>query len=148
MMEYVPYSHLGNLYYGLKRERVRQMYGDYRAFKYGYPVENRYGDDFGNFHAYYSSDYILEAVALFPPCSFVCGGNKIVLSSDAMSAIKQLNSITEDIVYSDFDESYYSSKLGLVLFCPNDALESILIFDTHYYDEENEYLKKFFGETD
>ncbi len=144
-MEYKPYSHVGNLYFGINRQEVRRMYGEYRAFKYGFPTENRYGDDFGSFHAYYTADSNLEAVSLFPPCSLEFENNKIEVSTDALEVVKQLRNLTEDVKYSAFDQSYYSNNMGIVIFCPDNKIENVLLYDVHYYDEENEYLEKNFG---
>lgn len=144
-MEYVPYLYIGDLHFGMNRKKIRLQYGTHRAFKCGFPIENRHGDDFGTFHAYYTSKFVLEAVSLFPPCSFTCRGKQINVSNDATEIVNNLKDITDDVKFSAFDQSYYSKKLGLVIFCPDNAVENVLFFDEHYYDEENAYLKKNFG---
>lgn len=67
------------------------------------------------------------------------------MSNDATEIVNNLKDITDDVKFSAFDQSYYSKKLGLVIFCPDNAVENVLFFDEHYYDEENAYLKKNFG---
>lgn len=52
--ELKPYIGLGDLIFGMKRREIRKICGDYKSYPTGFPVENRYMDDFDNVQCYYT----------------------------------------------------------------------------------------------
>lgn len=145
--ELKPYISLGDLIFGMKRRKIRKICGDYKSYPTGFPVENRYMDDFDNVQCYYTHRKKLEAVSINPDSIIEYNNVKIEISKDAKLVIEKLNSIVDDLKYLHSNESYYSKKLGIFVFCPEDIIENIMIFSEHYYDEENEYLMKNYGTT-
>lgn len=145
--KYIPYNSVGPLVYGMKRSEVRKICGKYRSAKCGFPNENHNLDDFGLLHGLYTPELRLEAVSLFPEADLVIQGKMIHLGLDAIVFINQLRAITDDIKYVDLDQSFVSEKLGMVVFCPENTIENVLLYSEHYYDEENQYLLEHFGVT-
>lgn len=139
---FIPYKRIGDLVFGMSRDEVREICGDCRFSRmYGYPNENRYLDDFEYMHGLYSSDLVLEAVELFPVTSLEYMGFYIYVGQNEKTLVEQLKKITDDLVYIDEDESYSSKMLGLMVYCPENNVEDVLIYTEHYFDEENEYIK-------
>lgn len=136
---FIPYEQIGDLVFGMTRDQVRKICGECKFSRmYGYPVENRYLDDFGYMHGLYSSEHILEAVELFPVSSIEYKNIKVSIGEDACALIEELKKITNDIKYVEEDESYVSEKLGLMIYCPEHVVEDVLIYTKHYFDVENE----------
>lgn len=143
----VPYQSVGQLIFGMERQEVRYLCGSFKNYPTGFPVENHSVDDFGYQHCYYTPDRKLEAVSVFPEVTLQYHDQSIIVSEDIQFLLNQLNKIVDDLKYLEFDESYYSQTLGLMIYSPEDLVENVLIFSEHYYDEENEYLMKHFGVT-
>lgn len=142
---YIPFKQVGPLKFGMRRSEVRQICGEFRSAKCGFPVDNHHLDDFGSLHGLYTPDLRLEAVSIFPEADIVINGNLIHLGKDADSFVRQLSLITDDVRYVELDQSFVSERLGVVIFCPEKTIENALFYTEHYYDEENEYLLKEFG---
>lgn len=145
--ELKPYVGLNNLFFGMKCNDVRYICGNYRNYPSGFPVENHSTDDFGYIHGFYTPDKKLEALAIFPGSILEYKGISLEISEDANEVINELKKWVDDFKYLSFDESYYSEKLGMMIYCPEGIIENVLIYSKHYYDEENEYLMEHFGTT-
>ncbi len=143
---FVPYQQLGPLEFGMSQEQVRKACGEpISSCMYGFPVENRYLDDYGTFHTLCSSNQLLEAVELFPDTSaediyVECKGQSVYISKDIGTLIEELRKITDDLIVDEEAEGYSSRKLGLKIYCPDDVVEDVMIHDAHCYDEEEEYI--------
>ena len=64
------------------------------------------------------------------------------IGENAEEAAEQFKQITADLEYIDEDESYKRKFFGLMIYCPENIVENVLIHDEHCFDEENEYLEK------
>lgn len=143
---FVPYKRIGNLVFGMHREEAQKLCGKIKSScMYGYPVEDRFLDDFGDLHILSNNKELLEAVELFPDISsqemsLIYNGIEILLSKDSKTLINQVKKITDDLIEDEDKEGYSSRKLGLRIYCPDDIVEDILVHDRHCYDEENEYI--------
>lgn len=147
---FVPYKQIGKLTFGMQREDAWKICGKYqRTFKYGFPVEDRFDDDYGNYDLLFSKDQKLEAVMLFPEFfvdksrRFILNyqGKKVPLSTDTEKFIHFLTEITDSLTEDEDGEGYSDKTLGLKIYCPEREIENIIIHDRHCYDEEQEYIK-------
>lgn len=91
----------------------------------------------------------LEAVEFFPEYTeekivWIYGDVSIQLTADKETTLEALKKVTDDIVKDeDESEGYYSQKLGVKLFYPDDEddVVTLIVHDLHCYDEEEQYLK-------
>ena len=58
--------------------------------------------------------------------------NKVEISTDIDSSMSAFEKISDDFIWDE--DSYSSQNLGISIFCPNDYIENILIYDQHYFD--------------
>lgn len=147
--EFIPYKCVGRYYFGMLRNEIKRFLGEpFSSYMYGYPIEDRFLDDYGFFHILCNSKCRFEAIELFPD---VLSDNNIVLlyehkaimlSKDIDKTLNEFNKITDDLIWCDEEEGYSSVKLGLKIYCPNGYIEDIIIHDLHCYDEENQYLEE------
>lgn len=143
---FVPYKRIGDLIFGMPREEAKKLCGEIKSScMYGYPVEDRYLDDFGDFHILCSNKELLEAVELFPDIAseeicLIFNDMEVLLCKDIEALIDRVKKITDDLIEDEDKEGYSSQKLGLRIYCPDDIVEDVLIHDMHCYDEEKEYI--------
>ena len=147
--QFVPYKSVGEYYFGMKRFEIKSVLGEpFSSYMYGYPVEDRFLDDYGFFHTLCSNKSELEAIELFPD---VLTDNVIVLSyddkiitlsKDVKITLDEFRKVTDDFLWHDDEEGYSSAKLGVKIYCPNGYIEDVIIHDLHCYDEEERYLKE------
>lgn len=146
ILVFIPYQKLGGLDFGMSREQVWEICGEpVSSCMYGFPIENRYLDDYGSFHALCSSKQVLEAVELFPDTSaedifLEYNGQSVHISKDIRTLLPELRKITDDLITEGEAEGYSSRKLGLKIYCPEGLVEDVIVHDAHCYDEEEEYL--------
>ncbi len=144
---FIPYKSIGEFIFGEERNKVISIAGKIESSTmYGYPVENRFLDNFGYCHTLCNSNGLLEAIELFPDISseelFInFNGVRILLSTNPDELVKEINKITDDLQWVDDEEGYSSMKLGLKIYCPDEVVEDVIIHDEHCYDEENEYIE-------
>ena len=142
ILKFIPYEQVGDLIFGMEREVVKAKCGQcLSSCMYGYPVEDRYLDDYGNMHTLCNNKQRLEAVEIFPDISteeFVLeyNGELIYLKKEVEELIQQLEKITDDLLEDEDGEGCSSLKLGLKIYCPEDIVEDVLIHDKYCYEEE------------
>ena len=143
---FVPYKRVGDLVFGMSREKAQKICGKVKSScRYGYPVEDRFLDDFGDLHILCNNRELLEAIELFPDISseemsLILNDIEIILSKDSNTLISQVEKVTDDLIEDEDKEGYSSVKLGLKIYCPDNIVEDILIHDIYCYDEEKEYI--------
>lgn len=143
-----PYSQIGYYRFGMLRKEAQMLRNEtFQTFMSGFPEKNQYIDDYGEIQVLYTKENKLEAVLLVPPFDIEYGGATLSISDDAVSAIYKLKLIVDDLKYYPIEDSYYSAKIGMVVYCPEGEIESVLFHRKHYFDEENKYLKEHFGTT-
>jgi len=59
-------------------------------------------------------------------------GKSICLSADIDKTVTDLRTATDDL--AEETDGYSSESLGLKVFCPDDYVENVIIFDRHYFD--------------
>ena len=65
--ELVPYKSIGEFVFGMNRYDIQQILGEpISSGRYGFPVEDRFFDDYGFFYTMFSNKNLLEAVEFFP----------------------------------------------------------------------------------
>lgn len=143
--EFVPYKKIGDLIFGMPRKKAKELCGEVKSScMYGYPIEDRFLDDFGSLHILCNNKELLEAVELFPDMaleemSLIFNGIEIFLRKDSKDLISQMKKITDDLI--EDEEGYSSKKLGLKIYCPDGIVEDVLVHDVYCYEEEEEYIK-------
>lgn len=143
----IPYKQIGELVLGMERATVKSLCGTcISTCMYGYPVEDGYLDDFGYMQTMCNSKQILEAVNLLPFLSqeeiFIeYQGSVICLSADKEEVIERFAEITDDLTLDDDEEGYSSIELGVRIYCPEDEIESVLIHDSYYYENEKKSIE-------
>ena len=147
--ELVPYKSIGEFVFGMNRYDIQQILGKpISSGRYGFPVEDRFFDDYGFFNTMFSNKNLLEAVEFFPEfteeeITWIYGNEVIELSAGRENILNGLR-ITDDLVQDeDEKENYTSKKLGVKFYNPNDDddVASLIVHDLHCYDEEEQYLK-------
>lgn len=145
-----PYKGIGELFFGMTRDTVQQSLGKpVSSIKYGFPVQDSILDDYGFFYTMFSDQDVLEAVEFFPQYTkeeivWKYGDLSIRLTDNRETMLAGLNSFTDDLVIDEDEdgaECYYSKKLGVKFFYPDDEEEdvvSLIVHDLHYYDEEEQ----------
>lgn len=145
--EFIPYKNVGLLDFGMTRIKIKNLIGSpILSSIYGYPVEDRYLDDYNFFNILYSNKEKFEAIEIFPDMLdddiFLNYKNNLILLSNTLEIIlNEFKKVTDDFVQND-DESYSSRNLGIEICYSDEYVENVLIHDLHYYDEENKYLKE------
>ena len=148
--ELFPYRGIGELFFGMTREEIQRLLGKpISSNKYGFPIQDRILDDYGFFYTLFNNQMTLEAVEFFPEYTkekIVCifGDVSIQSTADRETTLEALKKVTDDIVKDeDESEGYYSQKLGVKLFYPDDEdnVVTLIVHDLHCYDEEEQYLK-------
>ena len=134
-----PYKSVGEYSFGMTRDDIRKFMGEpISTVNYGYPISDRYLDDYGFLYILCSNKGRLEAVQIFPDYTednifLICNGKKIELTTDFEKTISDFLTISDDFVKED--DTYLSEKLGVKIFCPDDYVENVIIHDMHCYDE-------------
>ena len=71
--ELVPYKSIGEFVFGMNRYDIQQILGKpISSGRYGFPVEDRFFDDYGFFYTMFSNKNLLEAVVF--PAAVAYGG--------------------------------------------------------------------------
>lgn len=147
-LKFIPYEQVGELIFGMERGKVEKICGiRISTCMYGYPIEDRYLDDYGYMHTLCNNKQVLEAIEFFPDISmddiYLEYNNQLVcLSKNILTLIEQLQKITNDLVEDEDKEGYSSQKLGLRIYCPDDIVEDVIIHDQYCYDEEKKHIKE------
>lgn len=142
------YEKVGDLSFGMSRENVTNICGEIIfSCMYGFPVEDRFLDDYGEIHTLCNNQGLLEAIEIFPdmttePYSLIYHEKEIILCIDVDLLVSQIRKITDDLILDDNKEGYSSAKLGLKIYCPEDIVEDVLLHDRYCYEEEQEYMKE------
>ena len=135
LFECIPYKKVGDFIFGMPRKQALDLIGDPTiSCMYGYPMENRFEDDFPGIHLYCNPKELLEYVEMYPGVTedeyvFVYDDIEIILTKDIDDMIAQLNKITDDLTTDEDKETYSSKKLGLEFYCLNGVVENIMFQD-------------------
>lgn len=152
VFDFIPYQQVGKLVFGMLRQEVKEIYGESTSScMYGYPVEDRFLDDYDYMHTLCSNRELLEGVELFPDISpetliLKYDQVEILLTKEPGDLVDQLIKITDDLIKDEDEEGYSSKKLGLKIYCPDDIVENVILHDLHCYDEEEEFMEEQFME--
>ena len=133
-----PYQCVGEYVFGTMRESIQETMGEpLSSVNYGYPISDRYLDDYGFLYMLFSNKSVLEAIQIFPEYAdddifLVYGDVRVSLKADLEETMTNFQRLSDDFIYEE--DTYSSIKLGMKIFCPEDCIENIIIFDKHYYD--------------
>lgn len=135
-LEFIPYKSIGTAEFGMVRDSIREIFGDYSEFRKNELSKNT-TDDFGFIHAYYDNDNMLEAIECF-------GEAKITLHNEDIMKMNanQLETFLdkESIDYFKDEIGIQSDSIGLSAYIPEylnkkeAKVESLLFFRKGYYD--------------
>ncbi len=148
IMKLKPYESIGNLVFGMTRNEVKNYLGECRStYMYGYPVEDRFLDNYGDMHALFNNQQLLEAVEIFPDLQedelwIELENIKMQIYIDKIMFLNEIKIIAPDITLDSEGDGYFSDKLGLKVYCPEDKIEDIIVHDRYCYDEGNQYLEE------
>lgn len=140
IFEYIPYQRIGEFFYGAQRNKIKEVYGEPKSSQmYGYPEEDSYLDEYDGFHILCSKDEKLEAIDFLPFLSkediiLRMGSYEVVLCREPNDLVENLSKLTDDLVVDDEACGYSSEKLGLKIYCPDEEVESVIVYERNYYD--------------
>lgn len=146
VFEFIPYQQVGKLVFGMSRKEVKEVCGEsISSCMYGYPVEDRFLDDYGHMHTLCNNRELLEGVELFPdissePLILKYEQAEILLTREPDELVDQLVKITDDLIRDEDEEGYSSKKLGLKIYCPDDIVENVILHDLHCYNSCAKFL--------
>ena len=147
-LKFIPYVQIGDLVFGMERGIVKGKCGEcLSSCMYGYPIEDRYLDNYGYMHTLCNNKQFLEAIEIFPDISkeeivLEYNGEEIYLKKEREELVQQLEKITDDLTEDKDGEGYSSLKLGLKVYCPEEIVEDVIIHDRYCYEEEQEYIRE------
>ncbi len=133
-----PYKSVGEYIFGMTRDNIKEFMGaPISTVNYGYPVSDRYLDDYGFLYILCSNKSLLEAIQIFPDYTednivLIYDGKRVELNTDVEQTISSFQKISNDFVQDG--DTYSSESLGIKIFCPEDCIENIIIHDNHCYD--------------
>lgn len=121
-----PLKSVNDIEFGMKREQVRNIFGDkYREFNKT-KFSNNTTDDFYYYHVFYNEKDECEAVEIFEDISVIINGLKVFPNE-----VSVLTSIASD--FTEENGSYISKSMSIGVYAPNGKIESILFGVDGYY---------------
>lgn len=136
--EFVPYERVNDMHFGDDREAVKSKCGvcTYSG-RTGYPEDKGYEDSFEIFALYCDENEKLEGINLFPDMTdedmfLSIGGKDIKLNITGEELYEALKAFTDDLTDDDEGEGYFSEKLGIMVYCPDENAESVLLHKKGY----------------
>ena len=134
IQEVVPFERLGDLRLGMSRTAVRSMLGsNFKSFRKGPDSINETDayDQLG-MHLYYDADDQLEFIEMFPPSDPAYQGVHL-LNNSLDQVLQKLAAIGQHYHYDD--DGYDFKQLGVVLYVPDDSIESVAVYRRGYYGD-------------
>lgn len=120
---------VGEVYFGMDRDEVRKILGDYTEFKKSRISKNT-TDDFGICHVYYDLDNKCTAVELFDDVTIKV--SKIITLPKAFDSMCEvLKSMDESLIIEE--DSCTSIKLSIGVFALENKVETVLFGKEGYY---------------
>ncbi len=121
-----PLKKVDKIEFGMEREVVRKLYGQYEEYKKSEYSQNT-TDDFGNFHVYYDENDKCEAVEIFDDVEVTING-EIIFPVKIEDAEKIESSLVRD------EEGLISIEKSIGIYAPDENMESILFGKKGYYE--------------
>ncbi len=121
-----PLKKVDKIEFGMERDAVRKLYGEYEEFKKSEYSENT-TDDFGNFHVYYDENNKCEAVEIFDDVEVTVNG-EIIFPVKIEEAEKIESSFVRD------EEGLISIEKSIGIYAPDENMESVLFGKKGYYE--------------
>ncbi|WP_378956259.1 hypothetical protein [Pelosinus sp. sgz500959] len=118
-----------NIRFSEPRGDVRAKIGDFQEFK-----KNRFSknttDDFGNYHAFYNQENMLEAVEFFEGEVYL--DDKVLFPNTSEGLLTMLTNIDSQAYCTK--DSVVSRKFGISAYAPEGRLATLLIHRPGYFD--------------
>ena len=133
-----PYKSVGEYIFGMPRQTIKERMGEpVSTTKYGYPVLDRFLYDYGFLYVLCNHESFLEAIEIYPEYTedvlvLLYGEKRVVINTDIEQTMSDFEKISDDFIWDE--DTYCSENLGVKVFCPDDHIENILVYDKHYYD--------------
>ena len=121
-----PLKKVDKIEFGMERDVVRKLYGEYEEFKKSEYSENT-TDDFGSFHVYYDENDKCEAVEIFDDVEVTVNGEKIFPVK-----IEEAQKIESSLVRDE--EGLISIEKSIGIYAPDENMESVLFGKKGYYE--------------
>lgn len=119
-----PLSEVNGVKFGMKRDAVRQIFGEAKEFKKS-KFSKTTTDDFGWSHVFYNINDECEAIEVFDREVAVNG--KVIFPADIASAKEIFPDLKED------NGSFVSTSKSIGIYAPSGNMESILFGSAGYY---------------
>lgn len=124
-LDVVPLKKVNDVEFGMKREEVRELWGEAKEFKKS-KFSKVTTDDFGFCHVYYDENDRCEAVEIFEDAEvFINGG--VVFPGKIELAKEKIEDLVED------EGSWISYEQSIGIYAPGEKMESILFGKKGYY---------------
>ena len=120
-----PLKRVGEVEFGMSREKVRSILGEAKEFKKSKYSKNT-TDDFGFCHVYYDPDNCCEAIELFGDIEIVVAGEIVFPGS-----VENIRTIIKDLDGDGY--GYLSVKESIGVTESNGMIEAILFGKAGYY---------------
>lgn len=125
ILKAIPLSEVNGVKFGMKRSKVRSIFGNAKEFK-----KSKYSktttDDFGFCHVFYNLNDECEAIEIFSETEVQINGISVF-----PKGAEALKSMFDDL--EEDEDGFISKSQSIGVYAPYDKMESILFGCAGYY---------------
>lgn len=125
ILKAIPLSEVNGVRFGMKRNEVRNIFGEAKEFKKS-KFSKTTTDDFGFCHVFYNLNDECEAIEIFDESEVQINGKTIF-----PKGVDILKSMLTDL--EEDENGFISKSQSIGIYAPNDKMESILFGCAGYY---------------
>lgn len=125
ILKAIPLSEVNGVRFGMKRNEVRNIFGEAKEFKKS-KFSKTTTDDFGFCHVFYNLNDECEAIEIFDKSEVQINGKTIF-----PKGVDILKSMLTDL--EEDENGFISKSQSIGIYAPNDKMESILFGCAGYY---------------
>lgn len=125
ILKAIPLSEVNGVRFGMKRNEVRNIFGEAKEFKKS-KFSKTTTDDFGFCHVFYNLNDECEAIEIFDESEVQINGKTIF-----PKGVDILKSMLTDL--EEDENGFISKSQSIGIYDPNDKMESILFGCAGYY---------------
>lgn len=126
MLKAVPLSEVNGVKFGMKRDEVRDVFGEAKEFKKS-KFSKTITDDFGFCHVFYNLNDECEAIEIFNESEVSIDG-KIIFPANVDTLKSMILDLEKD------DSGFISKSQSIGVYAPYGKMESILFGRAGYYE--------------
>ena len=124
-----PNNGFDNIRFSESRSDIRAKIGNFREFKKNRLSKNT-TDDFGDYHAFYNQENMLEAVEFFEGEVYL--NDKMLFPNTSEGLLTILKNIDRQAYRTE--DSIVSKEFGISAYAPDGKVETLLIHRPGYFD--------------